>query len=155
MSIIRVSVIRDRDSFNRLKCYSELSRLHTFRERYEYLRLNGSVGKETFGFDRYMNQTFYRSPEWRHIRDIVIARDLGCDLGIEGREISGKVRIVIHHMNPILPEDIRDRNDMILDPEYLITTIHDTHLAIHYGDEHMLLQEPVVRFSGDTCPWRR
>ena len=155
MSIIKASIIKDRDDFNRLKCYSELSQLHTFRERYEYLSLNGDVGKETFGFDRYMNQAFYRSPEWKHVRDIVIARDYGCDLGIEGREIYGRVRLIIHHMNPILPEDIRDRNDMILDPEYLITTIHDTHLAIHYGDEHMLLQEPVVRFAGDTCPWRR
>ena len=155
MSIIKASVVRKRDDFNHLKCYSELSQFHTFKERYEYLRLNGAVGKETFGFDRYMNQAFYRSPEWKHVRDIVIARDYGCDLGIEGHEIYGKVRLIIHHMNPILPEDIRDRNDMILDPEYLITTIHDTHLAIHYGDEHMLLQEPVVRFAGDTCPWRR
>lgn len=135
-----------------IKCYSELVLLSSFRERYEYLQLNGSVGKETFGFDRYMNQVFYKSPEWRRVRDIVIARDCGCDLGIEGREIYGKV--IIHHMNPISPEDIRDRNDMILDPEFLITTINDTHLAIHYGDENMLLQEPVKRFPGDTCPWR-
>ena len=140
---------------NTTKCYSELVKLPTFQERYEYLRLNGVVGKETFGFDRYMNQTFYRSKEWRRIRNIVIARDFGCDLGIEGREIPGKVRIIIHHMNPILPDDIEGRNDLILDPEYLITTIHDTHLAIHYGDDHMLLQEPVVRFPGDTCPWHR
>lgn len=140
---------------NTIKCYSDLVHLRTFRERYEYLRLDGVVGKETFGFDRYMNQAFYRSSEWRRVRNIVIARDLGCDLGIEGREIFGNVRIIIHHMNPILPEDIRDRNDMILDPEFLITTINDTHLAIHYGDEHILLQEPVKRFAGDTCPWRR
>ena len=136
-----------------IKNYTELSRLHTFKDRYEYLRLEGIVGKETFGFDRYMNQAFYRSPEWKRVRDIVITRDCGCDLGIEGREIFGKV--IIHHMNPILPEDIRDRNDMILDPEYLITTINDTHLAIHYGDEHILLQEPIIRFAGDTCPWKR
>ncbi len=135
-----------------IKCYTELSKFHTFKTRYEYLRLKGVVGKETFGFDRYMNQTFYRSPEWRHIRDIVITRDLGCDLGIEGREIFGKV--IIHHMNPILPEDIRDRNDMILDPEYLITVTNETHLAIHYGDDHILLQEPIVRTAGDTCPWK-
>ena len=138
-----------------IRTYSELIQIPTFIERYRYLKLGDKVGKETFGFDRYMNQAFYRSPEWKHVRDIVIARDYGCDLGIEGREIYGRVRLIIHHMNPILPEDIRDRNDMILDPEYLITTIHDTHLAIHYGDEHMLLQEPVVRFAGDTCPWRR
>lgn len=136
-----------------IKCYSELIRLPSFQARYQYLRLNGMVGKETFGFDRYMNQFFYRSPEWRRVRDFVITRDEGRDLGIPGREIYGK--IIIHHMNPILPEDIRDRNEFILDPEYLITTIHDTHLAIHYGDEHQLLQEPVVRRPNDTCPWKR
>jgi len=137
---------------NTIKCYSDLVRLETFKERYEYLRLNGVVGAETFGFDRYMNQAFYRSPEWKRVRDFVIARDNGCDLGIEGREIYGKV--IIHHMNPIFPEDIRDRNEKILDPEYLITTIHDTHLAIHYGDENMLIAEPIARRPGDTCPWR-
>lgn len=136
-----------------IKTYSELVLLPTFQARYEYLRLNGEVGKETFGFDRYMNQFFYRSPEWRRIRDLVITRDVGCDLGIQGREIFG--RIIIHHMNPISPEDIRDRSDFLLDPEYLITTIHDTHLAIHYGDEHLLLQEPIVRRPNDTCPWKR
>ena len=134
-------------------CYSELMLLPTFQARYKYLRLNGEVGKETFGFDRYMNQFFYRSPEWRRVRDFVITRDEGCDLGIPGREIFG--RIVIHHMNPIRPEDIRNRSDLLLDPEYLITTIHDTHLAIHYGDEHLLLQEPVERRPNDTCPWKR
>lgn len=136
-----------------IKCYSELILLPTFKERYEYLRLNGIVGKETFGFDRYMNQIFYSSVEWRRVRDFVIARDNGCDLGITGREIYKKV--IIHHMNPISSEDIRDRNDTILDPEYLISTIHDTHLAIHYGNDFILLQEPVTRFSGDTCLWRR
>ena len=136
-----------------IKCYSELMLLPTFQARYRYLRLNGEVGKETFGFDRYMNQFFYRSPEWRRVRDFVITRDEGCDLGIPGREIFG--RIVIHHMNPIRPEDIRNRSDLLLDPEYLITTIHDTHLAIHYGDEHLLLQEPVERRPNDTCPWKR
>lgn len=136
-----------------IKCYSELMLLPTFQARYQYLRLNGEVGKETFGFDRYMNQFFYRSPEWRRVRDFVITRDEGCDLGIPGREIFG--RIIIHHMNPIRPEDIRNRSDLLLDPEYLITTIHDTHLAIHYGDEHLLLQEPVERRPNDTCPWKR
>lgn len=135
-----------------IKCYSELILLPTFKDRYQYLRLNGAVGKETFGFDRYMNQFFYRSPEWKRVRDIVIARDAGCDLGIPGREIFR--RPIIHHMNPISPEDIRDRKDFILDPEYLITTIHDTHLAIHYGDENLLIQEPVERRPNDTCPWK-
>lgn len=136
-----------------IKCYSELVLLPTFQARYQYLRLNGEVGKETFGFDRYMNQFFYRSPEWRRVRDFVISRDEGCDLGIPGREIFG--RVIIHHMNPIRPEDIRNRSELLLNPEYLITTIHDTHLAIHYGDEHLLLQEPVERRPNDTCPWKR
>ena len=136
-----------------IKCYSELMLLPTFQARYQYLRLNGEVGKETFGFDRYMNQFFYRSPEWRRVRDFVISRDEGCDLGIPGREIFG--RVIIHHMNPIRPEDIRNRSELLLNPEYLITTIHDTHLAIHYGDEHLLLQEPVERRPNDTCPWKR
>lgn len=136
-----------------IKCYSELILLPTFQARYQYLHLSGEVGKETFGFDRYMNQFFYRSPEWRRVRDFVITRDEGCDLGIPGREIFG--RIIIHHMNPIRPEDIRNRSDLLLDPEYLITTIHDTHLAIHYGDEHLLLQEPVERRPNDTCPWKK
>ena len=136
-----------------IKCYSELILLPTFQARYQYLRLNGEVGKETFGFDRYMNQFFYRSPEWRRVRDFVISRDEGCDLGIPGREIFG--RVIIHHMNPIRPEDIRNRSELLLNPEYLITTIHDTHLAIHYGDEHLLLQEPVERRPNDTCPWNR
>ena len=136
-----------------IRRYSELILLPTFRERYLYLRLNGEVGKETFGFDRYMNQFFYRSTEWRRVRDFVITRDEGCDLAIQGREIFG--RIIIHHMNPIRPEDIRDRSELLLDPDFLITTIHETHLAIHYGDEHLLLQEPVVRRPNDTCPWKR
>lgn len=136
-----------------IRRYSELILFPTFRERYQYLRLNGEVGKETFGFDRYMNQFFYRSPEWRRVRDFVITRDEGCDLAIRGREIFG--RIIIHHMNPIRPEDIRDRSELLLDPDFLITTIHETHLAIHYGDEHLLLQEPVVRRPNDTCPWKK
>lgn len=136
-----------------IKCYSELSLLPSFQDRYRYLRLNGAVGKETFGFDRYMNQFFYRSPEWRRVRDIVITRDEGCDLGVRGREIFGQ--IIIHHMNPIRPEDIRNRSEFLLNPEYLIATVHGTHLAIHYGDEHLLLQDPVVRRPNDTCPWKR
>lgn len=134
------------------KCYSELVLLPTFLERYLYLRLGGAVGQETFGFDRYMNQFFYRSPEWKRVRNEVIIRDLGCDLGIEGREIQG--RVIIHHMNAISPEDIRSRSELLLDPEYLITTIHTTHLAIHYGDESLLIQAPIQRARNDTCPWK-
>lgn len=135
-----------------IRRYSELVLFPTFIERYRYLRLGGGVGQETFGFDRYLNQVFYRSPEWRHIRDIVIARDMGCDLGIEGHEIFG--RALIHHMNPVRPEDIRRRADWILDPEYLITTIHETHQAIHYGDENLLMTTSTVRAPNDTCPWK-
>lgn len=136
----------------RIRTYSELILLPTFEERFQYLRLRGAVGQETFGFDRYMNQFFYRSYEWRHIRDEVIARDMGCDLGIEGHEIYG--RVLIHHMNPIRPEDIRERSDLLLNPEYLITTIHSTHQAIHYGDENLLIRLPVERTRFDTCPWK-
>lgn len=135
-----------------IKCYSELVLLPTFEERFQYLRLDGVVGQETFGFDRYMNQYFYRSKEWRRVRDIVIARDAGCDLGIPGREIFG--RVLIHHMNPIRPDDIRDRSDILLDPEYLITTVHETHQAIHYGDERLLITAPIERARNDTCPWK-
>ncbi len=135
-----------------IKRYSELALLPTFEERYAYLRLNGTVGRETFGFDRYMNQAFYRSPEWKRVRDEVVIRDSGCDLGIEGREIYG--RVLIHHMNPISPEDIRFRSDILLNPEFLITTVHSTHLAIHYGNEDFLILAPVQRVKNDTCPWK-
>lgn len=135
-----------------IRTYSELSKIPTFLGRYEYLRLQGVVGEDTFGFDRYMNQFFYHSPEWRKVRDIVITRDLGCDLGIPGRDIYD--RIYIHHMNPIRPEDIRNRMEMILDPEFLIVTSDRTHRAIHYSDEGLLLKEEVVRFKNDTCPWK-
>lgn len=135
-----------------IKTYSELSRLTTFEERYNYLRLNGFVGKETFGFDRYLNQVFYKSSKWRSIRDFVIVRDNGCDLGIEGREIHG--RIIIHHMNPITIQDITQQSEFLLDPEFLISTIHETHNAIHYGDTNLLIREPVERQRNDTCPWR-
>ena len=116
------------------------------------MRLDGVVGQETFGFDRYMNQYFYRSKEWRRVRDIVIARDAGCDLGIPGHEIFG--RVLIHHMNPIRPEDIRSRSDILLNPEYLIATVHETHQAIHYGDETLLITAPIPRERNDTCPWK-
>lgn len=136
-----------------IRTYSELIRLPTFEERYRYLRLSGSVGGETFGFDRYLNQIFYRSPEWRSVRDFVIVRDNGCDLGIDGREIHE--RIIIHHMNPITIEDVERRSDYLLDPEFLISTIHSTHNAIHYGDESLLILAPIERSPYDTCPWRK
>lgn len=135
-----------------IRCYSELILLPTFKERFQYLRLDGVVGQETFGFDRYMNQFFYKSVEWKRTRNFVISRDLGCDLGVEGFEISGTV--IIHHMNPISPVDIRSRSDLLLDPEYLITTIHNTHQAVHYGDEALLITAPVPRTRNDTCPWK-
>ncbi len=126
--------------------------LPTFKERFEYLKLSGRVGEETFGFDRWINQKFYRSAEWKHIRDQVIIRDNGCDLGVEGREIYGK--ILIHHMNPITKKDILDRTDLLLNPMYLISVTKQTHDAIHYSDESILMNDPIVRSKNDTCPWR-
>lgn len=135
-----------------IKRYSELILLPTFEERYKYLQLNGVIGDETFGFDRYINQMFYRSQEWKQVRDYVIVRDNGCDLGIEGHEIRGK--ILIHHMNPIGIKDIQQVNEFLLDPEYLITTMLSTHNAIHYGDESLLVTDPIERSKNDTCPWK-
>lgn len=136
-----------------IRTYSALSQLETFEERFRYLQLNGTVGKETFGFDRFMNQEFYRSKEWKTVRDIVILRDMGCDLGVEGYEIYG--RIIIHHMNPVMPKDICAKSKLLLEPEYLIATTHSTHNAIHYGDEALLIKTPEERSRNDTCPWRR
>lgn len=136
-----------------IKTYSELIQLPTFEERFQYLKLSGAVGKETFGFDRYLNQNFYRSAAWKRVRDQVIVRDNGCDLGIDDRIIYGK--ILIHHMNPINDRDILDLTDILLNPEYLICVSHLTHNAIHYSDESLLPSEPVVRFKNDTCPWKR
>ena len=136
-----------------IKTYSELIQLPTFEERFQYLKLSGAVGKETFGFDRYLNQNFYRSAAWKRIRDQVIVRDNGCDLGIDDRIIYEK--ILIHHMNPINDRDILDLTDMLLNPEYLICVSHLTHNAIHYSDESLLPSEPIVRFKNDTCPWKR
>lgn len=135
-----------------IKTYSELSRLATFEERYNYLRLSGAVGQDTFGFDRYLNQVFYRSQKWKSIRDAVIVRDNGCDLGVDGYQIHGKV--IIHHMNPITMEDIEKESDFLLNPEFLIATTHNTHNAIHYGDESLLPKLPIERMRFDTCPWR-
>ena len=136
-----------------VRSYSELITIPTFEARFEYLKLDGLVGEETFGFDRYLNQTFYRSQEWKSIRDFVIVRDLGCDLAIEGYEIHGK--IYIHHMNPIRAADITTKSRMLLDPEFLIATTHNTHNAIHYGDKNLLAIGPIERSKNDTCPWKR
>lgn len=135
----------------KMKSYNELVRLPTFEERYDYLRVHGQVGQETFGFDRYMNQQFYTSSEWRHIRNLVIARDLGCDLGIKGYEIYDKV--IIHHMNPLTEDDIQHSSDNLMDLDSLITTSHRTHNAIHYGDRSLLAQPLVERHPGDTLLW--
>lgn len=135
-----------------IRTYSELIKIPTFKERFEYLRLDGTVGEETFGFDRYLNQIFYKSPEWKAARDFVIIRDQGCDLAMEGHEIFG--RILVHHMNPIRIEDIVNRSKYLLDPEYLICTIKNTHDAIHYGDGSLLIAGPIERTKNDTCPWR-
>lgn len=133
------------------KTYSELITFDTFEERFDYLKLKGIVGKETFGFDRYINQNFYRSTEWKQIRDHVIARDLGLDLGVEGYEIYDK--ILIHHMNPITLDEVKNKNLDILNPEYLISTSHKTHNAIHYGNKDLLFIKLVKRKSNDTKLW--
>ena len=140
-----------------IRTYSELVTLPTFIERYEYLRLSGRVGADTFGFDRYLNQLFYKSDEWNSLRDYVILRDTRnndyCqDLGLDGHDIHG--RIMIHHMNPITKEDILYKSKYLLDPEYLISTSYNTHNAIHYGDVSLLPAEPIERTQNDTCPWR-
>lgn len=135
------------------RTYSELITLPTYKERYEYLKLEGRVGMDTFGFDRHLNQNLYqRNPRWKKARDLVIIRDNGRDLGVEGYEIFGK--IIVHHMNPITLDDILNDRDWIYDPEFLICTTHITHNAIHYGDEKLLITDPVVRKPNDTCPWR-
>ena len=135
-----------------IRTYSELIAFPTFEERFKYLQLNGQVGESTFGFDRYMNQVFYRSQKWKSIRDFVIIRDCGCDLGVEGYDIHGK--IIIHHMNPLSTRDIETESDFLLNPDFLICTTHNTHNAIHYGDENLLVTAPIERTKNDTCPWR-
>jgi len=134
-----------------IRTYKELSRLKTFEERFEYLKLNGSVGTDTFGFDRYLNQSFYSSKEWKQIRQQVIVRDNGCDLGIEGREI--EKGIVIHHLNPICVDDIVSASRFLLNPEFLICTSTKTHKAIHYGDFDLVDKDPIIRVPGDTKLW--
>lgn len=150
---MRFGVIVDKELLKTLRNYSELSRLQTFRERFEYLRLDGIVGAETFGFDRYLNQVFYNSDEWKAVRKTVIIRDNGCDLGMDGYDIHGK--IIVHHMNPFSIDDVLHRKEELLDPEFLISTVLNTHNAIHYGDESLLPSTPIVRTKNDTCPWRK
>ena len=134
------------------KRYSELITIPTYEERFKYLQLKGAVGNDTFGYDRYLNQILYNSPEWKRLRNQIIIRDNGRDLGCEGYEIYG--RILIHHMNPITVEDIVSRDPIVFDPENLICVSHNTHNAIHYGDESLLILAPVERTKNDTCPWR-
>ena len=135
-----------------MKTYKEMSRLKTFEERYKYLRLRGAVGEDTFGFDRFINQRFYRSVEWKRIRNQVIIRDDGCDLGDPDHPING--RVIIHHMNPIRKEDFDIDPEFILNPDYLVCVSHNTHNAIHYGDENLLPKEWQPRQPNDTCPWK-
>lgn len=136
-----------------IRTYSELMKLQTFEERYEYLKLDGRVGEDTFGFDRYLNQRFYKTREWRSIRDYVIIRDGACDLGIEDMPVYD--RIIIHHMNPITKQDILNKTDYLLNPEYLICVSKRTHDAIHYGTNEVYTGEIIERTKNDTCPWRR
>lgn len=147
-----------------IRTYSDLILLPTFEDRYKYLRIGGTVGQDTFGFDKYLYEDFLRSDEWLELRDFVIVRDNGCDLAMEGRDIYGwrdkatrktRSRIIVHHMNPITKDDLLRRTKYLLDPKYLITTIKNTHDAIHYGDESILMKDPIVRTRNDTCPWRR
>ena len=135
------------------RTYHDLLKLQSFDDRFRYLKLSGVIGNETFGVERYLNQRFYQSSEWKHIRDLVIIRDNGYDLGIEGCAIHGKP--IIHHMNPVSIKDVVERTDILLDPEYLITVSRDTHNAIHYGDMNLLNRSPVVRSPFDTCPWKK
>jgi len=140
-------------SMTKIRTYSELIQIPTFEERFRYLQLNGRVAEESFGFNRIFNQQFYRSKVWKDLRDKVILRDKGCDLACEGREIYGKA--IIHHLNVVSLDDLNANEDWILDPEYLITTTLNTHNAIHYGDQSLLVTEPTERKKFDTCPWRK
>lgn len=136
-----------------IKTYSELIILPTFIERFNYLKIGGQVGEQTFGYDRYLNQILYRTPEWKRFRRDIIVRDMGCDLACDDREIVGKV--IVHHLNPLLIDDVVNLSPKIFDPENVVCCSLDTHNAIHYGDENLLMKEPVVRTKNDTCPWKR
>lgn len=135
-----------------IRTYSELITIPTFEERFEYLQLKGSVGKDTFGYDRYLNQVLYHSPEWKRLRNQIIIRDGGCDLACDGYDIYGKV--LIHHLNPITVEDVLARSQKVFDPDNLVCVTHNTHNAIHYGDVNLLATGPIIRTKNDTCPWR-
>lgn len=135
-----------------IKTYSELITIPTFEERFEYLQIKGSVGKDTFGYDRHLNQVLYRSPEWKRLRNQIIIRDCGCDLACEGYDIHSKV--LIHHLNPITVEDVLARSRKVFDPDNLVCVSHNTHNAIHYGDVDLLATGPIIRTKNDTCPWR-
>ena len=135
-----------------IRRYSDLIQLKTFEDRFSYLKLHGKVGEETFGLDRYLNQQLYKSRRWQNIRSQVIIRDDGCDLGIDGHQMDNY--ITIHHMNPISMEDIEEERDVVFDPEYLICCSSRTHKAIHFGDENLLIRDPIIRRPNDTCPWR-
>ena len=136
-----------------IKTYSELIAFPTYEERFRYLQLKGAVGKDTFGYDRYLNQILYNSQEWKRFRDKIIIRDNGCDLACEGYDIHG--RILVHHINPIRVDDVVKRNPIVFDPENVVCVTHNTHNAIHYGDESLLILAPVERTKNDTCPWKR
>lgn len=133
--------------------YTNMMSYNSFIDRYRYLKLSGIIGEDTFGFDRYLNQMFYKSPEWRQFRNHIITRDLGCDLAHPDYEIGGP--IIIHHLNPITKEDILERSDFLMNPEYAVCVSHNTHRAIHYGDESLLFIEPIIRRPNDTSPWRK
>lgn len=138
-----------------IRTYSELITIPTFEERYMYLRIGGKIGDETFGFDRYLNQKFYKSDEWLEVRDFVIVRDMGCDLGCPDHKIPEGIRVMVHHMNPIDLDDLVHRTKYLLDPEFLITTIKLTHDAIHYGNDSVIFDKPFAeRRPNDTCPWK-
>lgn len=136
-----------------IKSYTELSKLKTFNDRFNYLKLDGVVGEETFGYDRILNQVLYKSAKWRKVRDKVLIRDNGNDLGVEGYQING--RVIIHHMNPITVDDVLKEREWIFDPEYLITVSDLTHKAIHYSNENILPKEPIERVQNDTCLWKK
>lgn len=136
-----------------IKTYSELIRIPTFEERFDYLKVGSKIGEDTFGFDRYLNQIFYRSPEWKELRRFVILRDDGCDLAFRDLPISG--RVYIHHLNPISADDVKTRSEILLNPEFLVCTSFNTHQALHFGDKNLLPKEPIERSRNDTCPWKK
>lgn len=135
-----------------IRTYTELMSIDSFLDRFNYLQLFGEVGKDTFGYDRYLNQAFYKSAEWKRLRNDIILRDDGCDLAHPDYQIVG--RVYIHHLNPVTKKDVLDRSDLLLNPEYLVCVSYDTHQAIHYGDANLLPPDLIIRRPDDTCPWR-